>query len=169
MTNKDARKLKRAELLELLIEQTEENERLTQRITQLEQKLSDRVITLENAGSIADAAVGLSDVFAQAQDAADRYLSSIRQRQAQAEEDLRQAQEQAQALLREAEQECAQRRSQAQAECDALVRQARSQCDQLLAQARGKELQQTAPLPDLSQYQEASARRGILSRFRNKG
>ena len=98
MTNKDARKLKRAELLELLIGQTEENQRLTERNAQLEQQLSQRLIALEQAGSIAQAALELSGVFTQAQDAADRYLLTIADRQQQAEKALDEAKQQAQGL-----------------------------------------------------------------------
>ena len=42
MTGNDAKKLKRGELLELLIEQTEENQRLTKAMKKLEEQLAQR-------------------------------------------------------------------------------------------------------------------------------
>ena len=163
MTNKDARKLKRAELLELLIEQTEENERLAALNAQLEEKLAQRVIQLEQAGSIAEAAVGLSDVFAQAQDAANRYLETITARQEEAERTLAQAKQQAQTLLQQASEECAQRLKNAQAECEELERQTREKCRQLLAEAE----QQASPAP-VREEEEQPASRGFLARFLNR-
>ena len=163
VTNKDAKKLKRVELLELLIEQTEENERLAAQNAQLEQKLAQRVIDLEQTGSIAEAAVKLSGVFTQAQDAADRYLESIAARQQQAEQLLAQAKEQSQLLLQQTSEECAQRLKRAQAECEEMERQTRVECDRLLAQAR----QQTQPEP-VPVAEEPAAPQGMLSRLRNR-
>ena len=163
MTNKDAKKLKRVELLELLIEQTEENERLAAQNAQLQQKLAQRVIDLEQAGSIAEAAVKLSGVFTQAQDAADRYLESIAARQQQAEQLLAQAKEQSQLLLQQTSEECAQRLKRAQAECEEMERQTRAECDRLLAQAR----QQTQPEP-VPVAEEPAAPWGMIGRLRNR-
>lgn len=157
MTNKDARKLRRTELLELLIEQTEENERLAGLNAQLEEKLSQRVLQLERAGSIAEAALGLSGVFDQAQDAANRYLESIAAQAEQAEQALAQAREQAQALLEKTSEECAQQRSQTQSQCEELERQTREKCQQLLAEAE----QQAAALAQ----EELTPPQGQMGRF----
>ena len=78
MTERELRRLSRADLLELLIEQVKENERLTVCLAEKEARLADRRIQLEQAGSIAEAALKLSGVFEAAQEAADRYLESIR-------------------------------------------------------------------------------------------
>ena len=77
MRERDLRKLSRADLLELLIEQVKENERLTVRLAEKEAQLQERRITLEKAGSIAEAALALNGVFAAAQAAADQYLESL--------------------------------------------------------------------------------------------
>ena len=80
MTDKQLRKLKRVELLELMIEQGKEIEELKEDIARLEQELADRNILIEEAGSIAEAALKLNKVFEAAQEAADQYLENIRNR-----------------------------------------------------------------------------------------
>ena len=63
MKNKELRKLRRAELLELMLQQQTEIDRLKQENEQLIQKLNDRTITIENAGSIAEASLKLNKVL----------------------------------------------------------------------------------------------------------
>ena len=46
MADKTLRKLKRTELLEMLIEQSKENERLRGQVEELEKKLADKEIRL---------------------------------------------------------------------------------------------------------------------------
>ena len=78
MIQQDLRKLTRAELLELLIEQTEENEKLRAKLRMTEKKLLDKRLVCENAGSIAEAALQLNGVFEAAQEACDQYTENIR-------------------------------------------------------------------------------------------
>lgn len=79
MTDRDLRKLNRAALIQLLIEQMEENEELQETIEELEDKLEDRTIAMANAGSIADAALALNHVFDSADQAAAQYLENVQQ------------------------------------------------------------------------------------------
>lgn len=79
MTDKELHKLKRSELLEIMIEQGKEIERLQKCLSEAEDKLHDRRIVMENAGSIAEAALQLNQIFEAAQQAADQYLESVRQ------------------------------------------------------------------------------------------
>ena len=79
MTDKELKRLSRAELLELLLEQVEENERLHKEIEELKKQLEDRVIKLEQAGSIAEAALRLNGVFEAAEAAAKQYLDSVKE------------------------------------------------------------------------------------------
>ena len=78
MTDKELRKMSRAELLELLIEQMEENERLRSDLKKAILLLRDRQIRMAQAGSIAQAALELNHVFAAADEAARQYVESIR-------------------------------------------------------------------------------------------
>lgn len=77
MTSKELKRLSRGELLEILIEQMEENDRLKAQVREMGQRLADRQIVLKEAGSIAEAALRLNEVFEAAQNAAQQYLDSI--------------------------------------------------------------------------------------------
>ncbi len=78
MTDQELRKLSRAELLELLLEETQENQQLRAKLKRAYEKLADKTIQLEEAGSIAEAAMKLNGVFEAAQAAADQYLENVR-------------------------------------------------------------------------------------------
>ena len=78
MTDKELSRLKRVDLLELLIAQGKENDRLIAELAEARAELEQRRIILENAGAIAGAALKLNGVFRAAQAAADQYLESIR-------------------------------------------------------------------------------------------
>lgn len=72
------KKLSRSDLLELLIEQTEKNEELTLELERTRKKLADRTINIEKSGSIAEAALKVSDIFEIAQNACDQYIENVR-------------------------------------------------------------------------------------------
>ena len=78
MTDKELKRLNRSELLQLLISQIEENEKLRGQIRQLEERLDERRIRIRDAGSIAEAALQLNHVFEAAQAAAQQYLDNVR-------------------------------------------------------------------------------------------
>ena len=78
MTDKELRKLKRIEILELLLEQSRENERLRAEIEEMKKKLEDREIAIKESGSIAEAALKLNGIFEAAQKAADQYLENLK-------------------------------------------------------------------------------------------
>lgn len=99
MTDKELRKLTRAELLELLLAQSREMDRLNKELEAAQQQLQKREIALAQAGNIAEAALQLSGIFEAAQAAADQYLENIRT-------PLSDAQEQCQNLLQSTQQQC---------------------------------------------------------------
>ena len=74
MTDKELRKLSRAELLEMLIQQIERNEELEAELKKAKTELRNRAITIENAGSLAEAALQINGVFEAADSAAKQYL-----------------------------------------------------------------------------------------------
>lgn len=78
MDSRELKKLSRGDLLEMLIEQMKENDRLKAELVQKDKQLADRRIEIENAGSIAQAALKLNGVFEEAQAAADQYLENIK-------------------------------------------------------------------------------------------
>lgn len=137
MTEKEFSKLRRRDLLELLLSQIQEDDRLERKVSAmmnritsqektlnrlkdklnekdaqleklkgrldekdreigmlqetLESERSSRRIELDEAGSIAEAALKLSGVFEAAQDAADRYMENIRLLQTAAEQKYRES------------------------------------------------------------------------------
>lgn len=87
MDQKDLRRLSRRDLLEMLLELSKENEQLRQRNSELENQLADRMLTLSNVGSLAEAALQLNGVFQAAQEACDQYIYNMKRLSHQSEED----------------------------------------------------------------------------------
>lgn len=77
MDEKQLRRLRRIDLMELLLSQAQEIESLQERVIELEEKLKNREILMVEAGSIAEAALKLNKVFESAQAAADQYLENV--------------------------------------------------------------------------------------------
>lgn len=76
--DKNLRKMKKRELLELLLAQEKEIERLKDENIRLRKHLKAQKIRIENTGSIAEAAMELSGIFEAAQHAADLYLENVK-------------------------------------------------------------------------------------------
>lgn len=89
MTDKELKRLKRVDLLELLIAQSRENERLHRELEEVRGKLEAKELALEQAGSIAEAALRLNKVFEAAQAAADQYVLSVKARAGEPPEQVR--------------------------------------------------------------------------------
>lgn len=80
MTSKELKRLRRSDLLEMLLSLSKENDQLRQELALANAQLEDRNIRLQEAGSIAEAALKLNGVFEAAQAACDQYLQSIREK-----------------------------------------------------------------------------------------
>ena len=87
MKEKELRRLKRVELLDMLIEQgrladaqAEEIKKLKKEIEELNRKLEERRISLEETGSIAEASLKIAKVFTAAEDSAKIYLENLQER-----------------------------------------------------------------------------------------
>lgn len=110
MTQKELKHLSRGELLQMLIEQVEENQELKSALSQAQTELKNRRIALDNAGSIAEAALQLNGVFSSAQNACEQYLKNIRlyckQQKDAAARLVEESRAEAERLLAEARQEC---------------------------------------------------------------
>jgi len=131
MTDKDLKKLSRADLLEMLIEQSTEVQSLRERLAAAESALQKREMTIDRAGSIAEAALQLNGVFEAAQAACEQYTENIRmlsQRQsdvcAQMERDSR---ERASAILSETMRNCEQMESEARVRCAEMLARAKAE------------------------------------------
>jgi cell division septum initiation protein DivIVA len=87
MKKKELKRLRRRDLLELLIDLSKENEQLREKNKDLETQLNERTIAVAKAGSLAEAALQLNGVFEAAQEACDQYIQNMQQRCRQLEED----------------------------------------------------------------------------------
>ncbi|SEP75643.1 hypothetical protein SAMN02910289_00549 [Lachnospiraceae bacterium RM5] len=74
----ELKKMNRSELIEIIYALQKEERRLKKRINELEEKLEDRRIIIDKAGSIAEASLRLNKIFEDAQKAADDYVLSVK-------------------------------------------------------------------------------------------
>lgn len=110
MDEKTLNNLNIAELRTLLLSQQQELQDLHAQLQELQSQLDSRQLMVEEAGSIAQAALQLSGIFENAQQAADRYLENVasinERKEADYQQRLAEAEQQAQAILQAAQQEC---------------------------------------------------------------
>jgi hypothetical protein len=88
MTDQKLKKLNRKELLELMLEQQREIDRLKDQLSAAEDKLAQREICMQQSGTMAEAALKLNQVFQQADAAAQQYLASVQNLEKQQQEAL---------------------------------------------------------------------------------
>lgn len=78
MSKADLHKLGKTELLQIIYEQEKQIASLKKEVEDLNKKINDRTIELEEAGSIAEASLRINKIFEEAQKAADEYLNSVK-------------------------------------------------------------------------------------------
>lgn len=78
MTERELKKLSRAELLELLLSQTREVENLRKKLQATEDEMNDRNLRILEAGDLAHAVLQVNGVMQAAQAAAQQYLDNIK-------------------------------------------------------------------------------------------
>ena len=78
MTDKEFKRLSRAQLIDIIYQFQLQVDKLTEQNRELEKKLEDKRIRLNSAGNIADAALEINNCFRDAQNAAEQYLSEIK-------------------------------------------------------------------------------------------
>lgn len=101
MTDKQLRHLSRADLVEIICQMKQTEQELRAQLDEAQAALADRAIKIQEAGSIAQAAVKINGVLEAAQAAADDYLAQIH------------------AANSNTERQCSEMIAQAQARCDA--------------------------------------------------
>lgn len=127
MMDKELKRLSRAELLEMLLAQVEENKKLKICLDEMQAQLDNRQIMLNEAGSIAEAALRLNGVFQSAETAAAQYLENIRRLSGEEE-----------VVCQRIEEEARKKADVIYAEADAYSRQIHSQADQYQRQVEKK-------------------------------
>lgn len=118
MTEKELQKLKRADLLEILVEQGKEIEKLHAEIDTLQKKLNDRTICIDKAGTIAEASFQLNGIFEAAHAASAQYLENI------------------QHLSERQEKICAKMEQESREKCETMERETTEKCEAMLAEAQ---------------------------------
>lgn len=103
MTEKELKKLNRAELLEMLIAQSKRLSRVEEELAKAKKNLEQREIAITTSGTLAEAALKLNGIFESADKAAEQYLSSLRQHENEAENIISAAQKKADDIIKDAE------------------------------------------------------------------
>ena len=78
MTDKELRRLSRMELIDIIFELQQRYEESLAESQRLKEALDERVLHMEQAGSLAEAALRINGVFEAAQAAADQYVQSLK-------------------------------------------------------------------------------------------
>ena len=109
MVSKELKTLSRRELVDIIYQLKKNEQQMQEEIAALQEALQEKRIRLSVAGSIADAAMSVTNVFAVAQRTADLYLHEISY------------------MKEEAKKECAE-----------MINEAKKQADLILAEAQNK-------------------------------
>ena len=115
MNNKDLKKLSRRELVDIIYLLKKSEQEKQDQIISLEEALQEKRIRISAAGSIAEAAVNITNVFSVAQTTADLYLHEIT------------------CMKENAERECAKMLEDARKEVNTILADGRIRCDELEA------------------------------------
>ena len=122
MVSKELKKLSRRELVDIIYQMKKNEQQLHNEIASLQEALQDKRLRLSMAGSIAEAALSLTDIFSSAQTAADRYLKEIscmkQDAEIQCAQMIAEAKEQSDRIISEAELHCSILSDQYQRECE---------------------------------------------------
>ncbi len=77
MTDKEFKRLSRAQLIEIIYQLQLQIDKLNEEKQELESELNDKRLRLQSAGNIAEAALEINNCFRSAQNAAEQYLNEI--------------------------------------------------------------------------------------------
>lgn len=120
MNEKQMKKLSRADLLTLLINQSKELEQVRLSLEEAEARLASKEIKISRAGSIAEAALQLNGIFDAAQAASEQYLENVRK------------------LSAEQEANCAQMERECRENISRQLAQTQQQCEEMVAKAKAE-------------------------------
>lgn len=135
MKDRELKKLSRADLLQMLIERTRDNELMSAQVKELQEQLDiantqleNRTIAISNAGSLAEAALQINGMIEATQRTAAQYLDNIKRMQEEQEKNCdkieAERRRQADDLLRDAERKCRAMEAETRARCEEMKRDA---------------------------------------------
>lgn len=158
LTEKEMKKLSRTDLLQMLIDQSEEMEKLKAELEKAKAELKEREIVLSEAGSIAEAALAINGVFEAAQAASIQYVESVK-KLSERQDALARIKE------RETREKCERQIAETQRRCSAMEAESKAKCDAMTIKA---EADSKAYWDDVSKrldkfYNEHAGLRELLS------
>lgn len=140
MKEKELRSLSRADLLQMLIDQSTEVQELRQRLEEAETQLQQRELALEKAGTMAEAALLLNGVFEAADKACRQYVENmeLRGRSDEIQQQIIHKHRQAEQMLQESRRKCLEMEQQTKRRCEDMLSQAKSQSQAYWDQVKSK-------------------------------
>ena len=120
MTEQELKKLRKGDLLEILLDLSKENEVLRAQLDKARSQLTSRTIAVEKSGSLAEAVLRVNGVFEACQAACDQYTQNLQQRVANQE------------------QICQEMEDNARARCSRMISEAEFQAEKCLREAQEK-------------------------------
>lgn len=85
MTDKDLKKLRREDLVEIILQLQGNEQQLNEKLEAAQKQLNDKNLKISEAGSIAEATARLNGLFEAAQATADDYVAQVRLKNSDAE------------------------------------------------------------------------------------
>lgn len=132
-TKKEMKKLRRDELLEMLIEQTKQKDELQLRLAEAEEQLQSRELIVQEAGTLADAALQLNAIFEAADAAASQYLDNVQtlvvRQKAAAERMEAETRQSVERQLADVTEKCRIMEEETQRKCEAMKAEAQKEAD----------------------------------------
>ncbi len=114
-------RLNRKDLLEILLALSEENEKLKEQLKEMQGKLDDRTLQVNESGSLAEAVVKINGLFEAAQASCDQYVYNVQKK------------------CKKAEMACEQYVYNVQMRCDAYIEETEKRCAQMIEEAEKAE------------------------------
>lgn len=128
MADKKLKNMKRAQLLELLIARTEEVEQLRAELDRVKEELTHREISMEKAGTMAEAVLLVNGVLASAEAAGKQYEENIARMNRELEERCRARDE-------ESRRQCKERVAEMNRKCEQMEQDTQLRCARLMNRA----------------------------------
>lgn len=131
MTEKELRRLGRGDLLNLLLEQSRENQRLREQLQAAQDALANKAICIDKAGSIAEASLQLNGVFQATERACQQYTENIarlsQHQQVICARREKESQKKALQIVADAQKQAEDATTAAQKRCDEMLKKAKTE------------------------------------------
>lgn len=129
MDNNKLRKISKKELLEILLSQAKRIDELEQELNKTKSKLESKKITIEESGSIAEAALKLNSIFENAEETAKQYLLNIKEKCKKIENETKKMlQAEKENMIKETEKICNEKKK----EADEIIKKAELEAKKII-------------------------------------